>query len=250
VFFMREERWESEGWGQRGRGSEGRSGKGGGGRGRGHRGGPFGPGGTERPERPERSDHPDHPFGRHGGPFGPGASLEALFGRGAWGGRHGLGGRGSRARRGDVRAAILDLLSEGEALNGYQVIQTIAERTHGVWRPSAGSVYPALQQLEDEGLISPEGEGRSRLYQLTEQGQTYVTEHADELRTSWDAVAGMADEVVIELRDLIRQVAMATVEVARAGTNTQVNQARSVLSTTKKSLYRILAEDTTEDAEE
>ena len=78
--------------------------------------------------------------------------------------RHGPGHR--RARRGDVRAAILDLLAEGQSWNGYQIIQEIARRTSGVWRPSAGSVYPALQQLEDEGLISPEGEGRRRMYTL------------------------------------------------------------------------------------
>src|ERR1700747_1014810 len=88
-----------------------------------------------------------------GGPFGP-----PKF--------RGPGGRGPRVRRGDVRAAILDLLAEGgeeaRAWNGYQIIQEIGERTQGVWRPSAGSVYPALQQLEDEGLITAAGEDRRR----------------------------------------------------------------------------------------
>src|SRR5579862_3704193 len=86
---------------------------------------------------------PGGPFpfeGRGGGPFGP-----PKF--------RGPGGRGPRVRRGDVRAAILDLLAEGgeeaRAWNGYQVIQEIGERTQGVWRPSAGSVYPALQQHAD-----------------------------------------------------------------------------------------------------
>ena len=73
--------------------------------------------------------------------------------------RHGPGHR--RARRGDVRAAILDLLAEGRSWNGYQIIQEIAERTSGVWRPSAGSVYPALQQLEDEGSDHPRGRGQA-----------------------------------------------------------------------------------------
>jgi DNA-binding PadR family transcriptional regulator len=149
----------------------------------------------------------------------------------------------SRARRGDVRAAILDLLAEGQPWNGYQIIQDIAERTHGVWRPSAGSVYPALQQLVDEGLISPDGEDKRRMYTLTEEGQAYVESHADELRSSWDAVAGMTDEAAIELSDLIRQVMMAVMEVRRAGSASQIAQARRVLAETRRSMYRILAAD-------
>jgi len=152
--------------------------------------------------------------------------------------------RGGRARRGDVRAAILDLLSEGQPWNGYQLIQEIAERTHGVWRPSAGSVYPALQQLEDEGLISPaEGEGRRRMYGLTDEGRAYVEAHAEELRASWDAAASAADDEAIELQDIIRQVMMAVMEVARAGSDAQRAQARRVLAETRRSLYRILADE-------
>jgi len=164
-------------------------------------------------------------------------------------GRHPFG-RGPRARRGDVRAAILDLLAEGNAWNGYQIIQEIAERTQGIWRPSAGSVYPALQQLEDEGLISPEGEGRRRLYTLTDEGRAYAEAHADELRRSWDAAAGMADDAGLELGDMIRQVMMAVMEVRRAGSASQVAEARRVLAETRRSMYRILAEDETEDETE
>jgi DNA-binding PadR family transcriptional regulator len=184
--------------------------------------------------------------GRRGPGGGRGPGWGFFEGGQAWGpviARHGFG-RGPRARRGDVRAAILDLLSEGQPWNGYQLIQEIAERTHGVWRPSAGSVYPALQQLEDEGLISPEeGEGRRRMYRLTDEGRAYVEEHADELHSSWDAVAGMADDVALELRDMIRQVAMASMEVARAGSDVQLAEARRVLAETRRSLYRILAAD-------
>jgi len=154
-----------------------------------------------------------------------------------------LYGRGPRARRGDVRAAILALLAEGEPWNGYQIIQEIAERTHGVWRPSAGSVYPALQQLEDEGLISPEGEGRRRMYSLTDQGRAYAEAHADELRESWDAAAGMADDAALELGEMIRQVMMAVMEVQRVGSASQLAAARRVLAETRRSMYRILADD-------
>ena len=148
------------------------------------------------------------PFGPPGPPFGPG---DGPFGR------HGFG-RGMRARKGDVRAAILDLFAEeeGRGWNGYQLIQEIPARTDGAWRPSAGSVYPALQQLEDEGLITPQGTGRRRVYTLTDKGRGYVEAHADELRSSWDAAAGMTDDDAIEFRNLIRQVMMAVMEVRRA----------------------------------
>jgi DNA-binding PadR family transcriptional regulator len=159
-----------------------------------------------------------------------------------WGGRRGFGRGGSRVRKGDVRAAILDLLAEGGLWNGYQLIQEIGGRTNGVWRPSAGSVYPALQQLEDEGLIAPQGEGRRRMFELTEAGRTYAQEHPDELNASWDAAAGMTDEAAIEFHDLIRQVMMAVMEVRRAGSADQLAQARAVLAQARRSLYLILAE--------
>jgi DNA-binding PadR family transcriptional regulator len=167
--------------------------------------------------------------------------------KGPGGGRH--MGRGTRVRKGDVRAAILDLLAEGGQWNGYQLIQEIAGRTSGVWRPSAGSVYPALQQLEDEGLIAPEGEGRRRMYSLTDAGRAYAEEHEDELNASWDAAAGMTDEAAIEFHDLIRQVMMAVMEVRRAGSADQLAQARAVLAQARRSLYLILAEDSGDAAE-
>src|SRR5580692_9547842 len=217
----------SEAWGDPQDPREHRGGhRGYGGRERGRRGGPFrgGPGGPGGPFE----------FGMRGGPFGPPR----------------FGGRGPRVRRGDVRAAILDLLAEGQPWNGYQIIQEIGERTQGVWRPSAGSVYPALQQLEDEGLITPAaGEDRRRNYTLTDEGRAYVEAHADELRSSWDAVTGSIDDAAVQMHNLARQVAMATVQVAQAGSPTQVQQASKILADTRKALYRILAADDEEAAE-
>jgi DNA-binding PadR family transcriptional regulator len=164
----------------------------------------------------------------------------------------GFPGRGPRVRRGDVRAAILDLLAEGQRWNGYQIIQEIGARTQNVWRPSAGSVYPALQQLEDEGLIQAEaGEDKRRLYTLTEQGRAYVEAHADELKASWDAVTGSVDDAEYQLRNTIHQVMVAVHQVAQAGSEAQVAQAAKVLSDTRRALYRILAadEETGEDSE-
>ena len=173
-------------------------------------------------------------FGMRGGPFGPPR----------------FGGRGPRVRRGDVRAAILDLLAEGQPWNGYQIIQEIGARTQGVWRPSAGSVYPALQQLEDEALIRAEaGEDRRRMYTLSEEGRAYVTEHADELKASWDAVTGSVNDTEVQLRHTIHQVMVAVSQVAQAGSAAQVQQAGKILADTRRALYRILAADDP-DAEE
>src|SRR6267154_5552182 len=161
-----------------------------------------------------------------------------------------FGGRGPRVRRGDVRAAILDLLAEGQPWNGYQIIQEIGARTQGVWRPSAGSVYPALQQLEDEALVRAEaGEDRRRMYTLTEEGRAYVEEHADELKASWDAVTGSLNDTEVQLRHTIHQVMVAVSQVAQAGSAAQVQQAGKILADTRRALYRILATDG-EDAEE
>jgi DNA-binding PadR family transcriptional regulator len=175
------------------------------------------------------------------------------FGGPPWMGDPRMGGRrtrGPRARRGDVRAAALALLVE-EPMNGYQIIQAIGERSDGVWRPSPGSVYPALQQLEDEGLIRAEaGDGGRRAYQLTDEGRVYVDAHSEELRAPWDVVAGAVGDSAIEMRNLIGQVAMAAYQVLSAGTEDQVSQARKVLTDTRKALYRLLAGDDEENADE
>jgi DNA-binding PadR family transcriptional regulator len=159
-------------------------------------------------------------------------------------------GMRGRARRGDVRAAALALLAE-EPMNGYQIIQAIGERSDGVWRPSPGSVYPALQQLEDEGLIRAEaGDGGRRAYRLTDEGRAYAEAHPEELREPWDVVAGSVGDSALEMRNLIGQVAMAAYQVLSAGTESQVGQARDVLTGTRKALYRLLAGDDEQSADD
>ncbi|MGA8461343.1 MAG: PadR family transcriptional regulator, partial [Streptosporangiaceae bacterium] len=179
------------------------------------------------------------------GPPGPGGP--PMFGMWATEpGRRGM--RGPRAKRGDVRAAALALLAEGP-MNGYQIIQAISERSDGVWRPSPGSVYPALQQLEDEGLIRAEADdGGRRAYQLTDEGRAYAEAHPDELRAPWDVFAGAVGDTTREMRSLIGQVAMAAYQVLSAGTESQATQARQLLTDTRKALYRLLAADDDETA--
>jgi DNA-binding PadR family transcriptional regulator len=150
--------------------------------------------------------------------------------------------RGPRARRGDVRAALLVLLAE-EPRNGYQLMTEIEQRSDGVWRPSPGSVYPALQQLEDEGLVRVEEADGRKAYTLTDAGRAHVDERGDELAAPWDAVKGDMGEGAWELMGAMRQIGMALFQLTHSGTERQQQQAREVLDDTRRSLYRILAED-------
>jgi DNA-binding PadR family transcriptional regulator len=180
--------------------------------------------------------HHHHGRPRHGG--GRGFPLGGPWGFGPGGS---WGGRGPRARRGDVRAALLTLLAE-EPRNGYQLMQEIERRSEGVWRPSPGSVYPALQQLEDEGLVrSEESDGR-KVFNLTDEGRQ-AAEAASAAGAPWDAASESIDSDVWELFGVARQVGMAIFQIAQAGTAEQVAAAREILTNARRSLYGILAED-------
>ena len=150
--------------------------------------------------------------------------------------------RGPRARRGDVRAALLVLLAE-EPRNGYQLIQEIEQRSDGVWRPSPGSVYPALQLLEDEGLVRAESAEGRKAFTLTDEGRAHVEAHADELGTPWDAVRGDVGEGALDLMGAMRHIGMALYQLTHSGTEAQQQETKEVLAETRRSLYRILAED-------
>ncbi len=183
--------------------------------------------------------HSGHPgVSRHGG-FGGGPG----FGWPGFGGR-GFGGRGSggRAARGDVRASVLALLGE-QPRHGYQIITEITERSDGAWTPSPGSVYPVLQQLQDEGLVRPEEADGRRVFHLTDAGRAYVSEHAEELRAPWAGVGKGSQRDTGDMYGVFKQVAAAAFQVAQAGSDAQIEQARGVLTETRRSLYRILAED-------
>jgi DNA-binding PadR family transcriptional regulator len=175
-----------------------------------------------------------NPFGL-GGPGGPGGP----FRRFPWD----LFGGGPRARKGDIRAAILALLAE-QPRNGYQLMQEIEERSGGTWRPSPGSVYPALQQVEDENLVTAEAAGAGKVFKLTAQGRAYVEERADELKAPW-AARGGADlrEEIHEIREQFGQLMAAFGQVARSGDAKQLAAAKKIVSDARRALYRLLAEE-------
>ncbi len=145
-------------------------------------------------------------------------------------------------RRGDVRAAILLLLAELPR-NGYQVMHELEERSGGSWRPSPGSVYPALQLLADEGFVRGESREGSTVYELTDAGRKHLEENRERFGTPWeDAGSGTPDDVR-DLMRLVMDVGMATRQVVQAGTESQRGEARVLLESTRRGLYRILAGD-------
>lgn len=189
-------------------------------------------------------NHGDRRPRRHHGPFGPGfgPGLGHHGGPGCESDGHGHGRRhGQRAPRGDVRAAMLQLLGEAP-MHGYQLMQQIAERSQGAWRPSPGTVYPVLAQLEDEGLVEVTREQGRKLATLTDEGHAYVLEHADELG---DPFGALREEfgTRIDLREPVAELISAARQLARSGNAGQQDAARTVLRDARRSLYLILAND-------
>jgi DNA-binding PadR family transcriptional regulator len=188
---------------------------------------PGGPGGWGRPGHP-----------------GPPPWVAGLFGL-----AQGEQQRGPRVRRGDVRAAVLDVVREGsqndEPVNGYQVIQRIADRSGGAWRPSPGSVYPTIQQLEDEGLIEADDERGRRTFRLTTEGEAYVAANPDELAAVWAPFEERREQQTTEFAGLkpeIGQVMGAVWQIVTTGTDRQRRDAVEILVDTRRKLYGLLAD--------
>src|SRR4051794_26747071 len=166
--------------------------------------------------RPRHGRHRRHGFGPGWAEAGPGY------------GPRGPRGRGRKARRGDIRTAALLLLAE-EPRNGYQIMQEVDERSEGVWNPSPGSVYPALAQLEDEGLIATEEHEGRKLYALTDAGRKAVEERGDDRPAPWEQMSGELSPTAHQLGRLIREVGFAFAQVMRTGSEAQMKGAKDVL---------------------
>lgn len=196
---------------------------------------------TFRPDVP--IEDPADLRGPHGGRGRAHRGGHGGFGPGGPGFGHGRRGWGGPRPRGDVRTAILLLLDE-QPRHGYELIGEIAERSGGAWTPSPGSIYPTLQALEDEGLLTmTKVEGR-RTASLTEAGSTWVDEHREELGDPFDI--GGPPAAALALREEFRTLADAMRQVARVGTPTQLAKAAEAIATARKDLYRLLAEDARE----
>jgi DNA-binding PadR family transcriptional regulator len=139
-----------------------------------------------------------------------------------------------------VRAAVLALLAE-RPMHGYEIIQELDSRTGGIWRPSPGSIYPTLQLLEDEGLITSEqSEGRKR-FTLSDTGREEAGKATD--NPPWAQFAD-ADAVSAahDFREAVFGIMNAVREVGAAGTDEQRSRALELMQETRRKLYAILAE--------
>jgi DNA-binding PadR family transcriptional regulator len=187
---------------------------------------------------------------------------------GPWGGGFGFGGpgggwwpgppgaatkpagpRGTKAGRGDVRAAILAVLAGGPC-NGYQIMSEIEERSGGAWRPSPGAVYPALSQLADEGLIVGEESNGRRVYRLTDEGRQYIEENPGAARGAWESQEQQEAWQLPGLFAVAARLGGGIVQVAHAGTPDQVRAAERLLEQTRRRLYQILADDESGEPDE
>ena len=147
---------------------------------------------------------------------------------------------GSRVGRGDVRSAVLALLAE-QPMHGYQIIREIEERSGGSWKPSAGSVYPTLQLLSDEGIITAEESGGRKTYALTEAGRDEVAESG--ASAPWQNAESSEHPGFTALPKAGVELAQVAAQVGRTGTPEQVQQAVTILDDARKRLYAILAQD-------
>jgi DNA-binding PadR family transcriptional regulator len=170
----------------------------------------------------------------HHNPFGGGKHPFTMGGH-----PHGFGGHGGRARRGDVRTAILRLLAE-QPMHGYQIIQELSTRSGGAWSPSAGSVYPTLQQLADEGLVTAQESAGKKVFSLTETGVALVAETADQPAPWEDAAQG--DSGAAGYREAVGKLMPAVFQVGKTGSADQITAAIEILNDARKKLYALLAE--------
>lgn len=127
---------------------------------------------------------------------------------------------------GDLRLYLLNLLDEGPR-HGYDIMQALSDRTGGTYTPSAGTVYPRLAKLEEEGLVTKTVDGRKTIYEITAAGRAEVAARAGDLEgieaNLADSVRLIADEVRGSVREAMRSLRAdlaAASDEARAGTTT------------------------------
>jgi DNA-binding PadR family transcriptional regulator len=140
-------------------------------------------------------------------------------------------------RRGEIRPLILAALTS-KSMHGYEVIQALETNSGGRWRPSAGSVYPTLQQLSDEGLVSSEEVDGRRVYTLTDAGRQAAA--ANPTPRSWNDRPGDGSS---SLPDSVKALLGATMQVQRMGTPQAREETLRILTNARRQVYRLLADD-------
>jgi DNA-binding PadR family transcriptional regulator len=126
-------------------------------------------------------------------------------------------------------------------MHGYEMMQELSDRTQGLWQPSPGSIYPALQLLEDQGVVRSESADGRRQFTLTDAGRAELKSHPQGA-TPWETMVGQADQGEVTLHRTIRNVLMAVTQVIQAGTPEQKTRAGELLNELRRQMYLLLAE--------
>jgi len=178
--------------------------------------------------------HGRHHEGHHHDAFGPPWGRV----RGGWFGPRG----GGRARRGDVPLALLTVVAE-QPRHGYDIIRELQDRSGGMWHPSPGSIYPTLQLLEEQGLLTSQEVDGKRVYSITDEGRAHLEERtAKGGEAHWD-IAGQGKERFGKLVGAMSQLGAAVMQVARAGSSEQVDRVTQIVGEARKKVYALLSED-------
>jgi DNA-binding PadR family transcriptional regulator len=147
------------------------------------------------------------------------------------------GGFGThRARRGDMAPIILNLLRD-KPMHGYEIISNLEEKSHGMWRPSAGSIYPNLQLLEEQGLVVSENQDDKKVYSLTDKGREEADRVNERFKHRWqerDAHAQTFKELKMTFFDtmgILRDIASQNSEEKNDKVRKILNHAKEELAT-------------------
>jgi DNA-binding PadR family transcriptional regulator len=121
---------------------------------------------------------------------------------------------------GHLRLYLLSLLAEsGRGMHGYELIQALGDRFGGTYVPSAGTIYPRLSKLEEEGLVTKVADGRKTVYEITEAGRAELEARKSELdgieNDVTDSVRRLADEVRTSVNDAMRSLRAELAAAAR-----------------------------------
>jgi DNA-binding PadR family transcriptional regulator len=139
------------------------------------------------------------------------------------------------------------LLAE-QPRHGYEIIGEISERSRGLWTPSPGSIYPTLQLLADEGLVTSREDSGKRLFELTEEGRAAA--EAQDRTPPWEHIAHDADPNDVNLRKAGGTLIAAAIQVSQAGSPGQKARAVEVLNEARRVIYGILGEVEPEESAE
>jgi len=143
--------------------------------------------------------------------------------------------QGGQARRGDMRHIILHVLKKSP-MHGYEIMRILEEKSHGMWRPSPGSIYPTLQMLEEQDLVTSAEKDGKKVYSLTETGEKEAQGTSE--RSPWEF-----DEQAMKRKMALREIVFESLhilkEVVKNGSDADFEKVKGILTETKDQLSKL-----------